>query len=36
LVYAVADDSAEAHPWRECRTDNNTSDPADPVCGAPR
>ena len=32
-VYAVVDDGAPPHPWHECRTDNNVSDPGDPACG---
>jgi hypothetical protein len=35
-VFAVVDDGSPAHPWHECRTDNNTSDGADPHCGTPR
>ena len=32
-VYGVVDDGSPSHPWHECRTDNNVSDPADPACG---
>ncbi len=32
-LYAVVDDGMPAHPWHECRTDNNIGGPADPDCG---
>lgn len=35
-VYAVVDDGMPAHPWHECRTDNNTSAIVDPACAPPR
>jgi hypothetical protein len=31
-VTAVVDDGMPAHPWHECRTDNNVSAPSNPVC----
>jgi hypothetical protein len=33
VVYAVVDDGGPAHAWVECRTDNNTSEGAEPGCG---
>lgn len=35
LVYAVVDDGNPPNPWHECRTDNNTSAPADPASCIP-
>lgn len=35
-VYAVVDDGMPAHPWHECRTDNNTSAAVEPGCGIPQ
>jgi len=35
-VYAVVDDGMPAHPWHECRTDNNTSAAASGKCDAPK
>lgn len=36
-LYAVVDDGSPPHAWHECRTDNNTSEPASGVCpGGPR
>jgi hypothetical protein len=36
LVTAVVDDGFPAHPWQECRTDNNESPPTDVSCSVPR
>jgi len=35
-VYAVVDDGMPAHPWHECRQDNNTSAAASGKCDAPK
>ena len=35
-VFAVVDDGAPAHPWHECRTDNNTSAGASGKCDGPK
>jgi hypothetical protein len=32
LVIAVVDDGMPAHPWHECRTNNNASPAASPIC----
>jgi hypothetical protein len=32
VVIGVIDDGMPAHPWHECRTDNNTSAPSSPIC----
>jgi hypothetical protein len=32
MACSRSDDGGPAHPWHECRTDNNVSDPADPAC----
>jgi hypothetical protein len=35
-VYAVVDDGMPAHPWHECRTDNNVSAAVEPGCAIPQ
>lgn len=35
-VYAIVDDGMPSHPWRECRTDNNVSEPKSASCGVPQ
>lgn len=36
LVFAVVDDGSPPHPWHECRTDNNVSEPTNASCGVPQ
>lgn len=35
-VYAIVDDGMPPHPWHECRTDNNVSEPTSASCGIPQ
>jgi hypothetical protein len=35
-IYAVVDDGMPAHPWHECRQDNNVSAAASGKCDAPK
>lgn len=35
-VHAIVDDGMPPHPWHECRTDNNVSEPTSVSCGVPQ